>query len=194
MKNKLEQAIALIDQKNSQDPNKEIVDRIEIAKELLYSQRMTEKLLGFYPEASDQLHIAARAQHICRWSIPRKNYPLGKAGYFKWRNKLKKIHGELARDILNELNYEEDFIERVVFLINKKQIKEDQESKTLEDVICLVFLEFYLEDFISKHPPEKIIDILEKTWNKMSAKGQEFAMDIKYSDLAFSLIKKAIDR
>ena len=192
MKSKLQEALVQIDKKNSEDPNQEALEGKPIPKELLYSRRITEKLLQFYPEASEALQIASRAQHICRWTIPRKDYPLGKIGYFKWRNALKKIHGQLAAEILTSIGYEEEFVHRVVFLINKKQIKKDSETQTLEDVVCLVFLEYYLDDFVTKHPEEKVIDILQKTWKKMSYQGQIYALKIKLSDHSSRIVSKAL--
>ncbi|WP_142785745.1 DUF4202 domain-containing protein [Changchengzhania lutea] len=190
---KFKRAIVLIDEYNQKDPNQVTVDGNIYPKELLYSQRMTTTLLGFETNPSEALQIAARAQHICRWQIPRKDYPMTRVGYLKWRETLKKMHAELTADILNTVGYEKEFIKRVSFLINKKQIKKDEESQTLEDVICLVFLEYYLGDFAVKHDDDKVIDILRKTWKKMSKKGHEAALNIKYSDKELKLVKAALE-
>ncbi len=187
-----EKAIKLIDQKNSEDIHKEYVQGIEIPKEFLYSQRMTQKLLEFKPDASEALRIAARAQHICRWKIARDEYSNDKVGYIKWREALKKVHAEMTSDILTEVGYDPQFIDRVSFLILKKLIKKDEGTQTLEDVICLVFLEYYFEDFAIKHEDEKVVDIIRKTWGKMSEKGHKAALKIKYSSKGLSLIQKAI--
>jgi len=189
---KFEKVIELIDQKNSEDPNNVIVLGKELPKELLYSQRMTKKLLEFRSDASQELQIAARAQHICRWKINRNQYPMNRLGYLKWREQLKKMHANLTSDILLEIGYNSEFIDRVTFLINKKLIKRDEGSQTLEDVICLVFLEYYFEEFAKKHPDEKVIDILQKTWKKMSAKGHDATKTINFSSKSRSLLKKAI--
>ena len=189
---RFESAIILIDNKNSEDINTYQVYGLEVSKELLYSQRMSQKLLQFEPQASEELQIAARAQHICRWKIAREEYPMDRVGYLKWRETLKKMHAELTSEILKEVGYDSEFIDRVSFLILKKLIKKDDESQTLEDVICLVFLEYHLEEFAEKHEDEKIIDILQKTWVKMSEKGHSEALKIKYSEKSLSLIKKAL--
>ena len=189
---KFEKAIAIIDQKNSEDIHTENVQGKEYPKELLYSQRMTQKLLEFKPDASEELQIAARAQHICRWKIPREDYPMDRAGYLKWRETLKKMHANITSDILREVGYDSNSIDRVTFLISKKLIKKDAESQTLEDVICLVFLESYFEEFAMKHNDKKIIDILRKTWNKMSDDGHKAALKLNYSEKSLSLIKAAI--
>ncbi|GAA3573858.1 DUF4202 domain-containing protein [Snuella lapsa] len=189
---RFESAIILIDNKNSEDINTYQVNDIAFSKELLYSQRMTQKLLQFKPDASEALQIAARAQHICRWKIPRDDYPMDRVGYLKWRETLKRMHADLTSEILKEVGYEEDFIERVAFLINKKLIKKDEGSQTLEDVICLVFLDYYFEEFAAKHVDEKVIDILKKTWGKMSEAGHEAALKLKFSEKDLSLIKQAI--
>ncbi|MEL0456733.1 DUF4202 domain-containing protein [Flavobacteriaceae bacterium SZ-1-7] len=189
---RFETAIALIDEKNSEDTNTYDVFGIKYPKELLYSQRMTRKLLQFEPNASKALQIAARAQHICRWKIPRDEYPMDRVGYLKWRETLKKMHAELTAEILNRVGYDDIFIDRVSFLINKKLIKKNEETQILEDTICLVFLDYYFEEFAEKHDDDKLIDILKKTWVKMSDKGHAEALKLPFSDKSLALVKKAI--
>ncbi|MFY0712711.1 DUF4202 domain-containing protein [Seonamhaeicola sp. NFXS20] len=189
---RFETAIALIDKKNAQDINTYQVAGINYPKELLYSQRMTRKLLQFEPNASKALQIAARAQHVCRWQIPRDDYPMDRVGYLKWRETLKKMHAEITADILKQVGYDNQYIERVTQLITKKLIKKNEESQTLEDTVCLVFLDYYFEEFAAKHEDEKVIDILQKTWKKMSDKGHEAALQLSFSDKNLSLIKQAI--
>tara|TARA_A100001011_G_scaffold206448_1_gene214580 strand:+ start:4168 stop:4755 length:588 start_codon:yes stop_codon:yes gene_type:complete len=191
---KLEKAIALIDKKNNDDPNIEVFEGKSYPKELLYSMRMTAKLLTVRPQASEALQIAIRAQHICRWEIPRKKYPMDRIGYFKWRNDLKKMHAEITSNLLEGLSYEKALIDRVAFLINKKLIKRDPEIQLLEDIVCLVFLEYYFEAFMVKHTDEKIIDILRKTWVKMSDEGQELALKLNLSEDGQNLVKKALEK
>jgi len=185
-------AIALIDQKNAEDINTYVSNDITFFKELLYSQRMSQKLLQFKGDASEELQIAARAQHICRWKIARNEFPMDRVGYLKWRETLKKMHADLTADILKTVGYNDEFVKRVSFLINKKMIKKDEESQVLQDVICLVFLEYYFEDFSNKHEDEKIISIVQKTWKKMSEAGHEFALKLNYSEKSLSLIQQAL--
>lgn len=189
---RFETAIALIDKANSEDINTYQVAGIEYPKELLYSQRMTRKLLQFKPDASKALQIAARAQHICRWKIPRDEYPMDRVGYLKWRETLKKMHADLTSEILKQVGYDEQFDDRIRKIILKKLIKKNEESQALEDTICLVFLDYYFEEFAEKHPDEKVIDILQKTWVKMSDEGQQEALKLNFSEKSMELIKQAI--
>ncbi|WP_136481334.1 DUF4202 domain-containing protein [Cognatitamlana onchidii] len=189
---RFETAIALIDKANSEDINTYKVADIDYPKELLYSQRMTRKLLQFEPNASKALQIAARAQHICRWKIARDEYPMDRVGYLKWRETLKRMHGDLTADILKKVGFDDQFIDRVKAIILKKLIKKNEESQTLEDTICLVFLDYYFEEFAEKHSDEKVIDILKKTWVKMSNKGHEAALKIPFSEKSLALVKQAI--
>ena len=189
---KFQQAIKAIDKENSQDPNRELVEGKSYPKELLYSERMTRQLLLFEPKASKELQIAARAQHICRWKSPREDYPMDRIGYLKWREDLKKMHAKLTTNILEQSDFEKDFIDRVQFLIKKKLIKKDEETQTLEDVICLVFLQYYFEDFASKHKDEKVIDIIQKTWLKMSERGQAEALKLALNDKTLELVNRAL--
>ena len=188
----LEKALRLIDEKNTLDPNKEDYNGQSYPKELLYSQRMYKQLLDIEPDASDELKIAIRAQHIGRWEIPRSDYPSDKIGYIKWRNQLKKRHASITTRILEKVGYPSEFSERVSFLINKKALKNDPETQTLEDVACLVFIEYYFEAFAKKYDEEKIIDIVKKTWNKMSEKGHKCALNLTLPDKSKELIGKAL--
>lgn len=185
-------ASELIDAENAQDPNSEIYQSKSYPKELLYSNRMYKKLMEFHPDASEAVQIASKAQHICRWKIARESYPMDRVGYLKWREDLKKFHAKTTAEILTKVGYTADFIARVTFLIEKKLLKKDEETQLLEDVICLVFMEFYLDPFVQKHDREKMKNIIHKTWNKMSEKGHQEALKIKYSDTNLELIKEAI--
>lgn len=189
---RFETAIALIDKKNAEDPNTYQVAGFEYAKELLYSQRMTRKLLQFEPNASKALQIAARAQHICRWEIARNEFPMDRVGYLKWRETLKKMHANTTAEILEQVGFDDEFVDRVKKIILKKLIKKNEESQALEDVICLVFLDYYFDEFAAKHSDEKVIDILKKTWVKMSDKGHQAALKLPFSDKSLALVKQAI--
>lgn len=186
-------AYKAIDSANANDPNTTSVNGENIPKELLYGQRMTNTLDAYDNEASTALKLAARSQHICRWEIPRDSYPMDRIGYLKWREGLKKFHASKAAGILVEVGFNEEVVERVSFLIQKKKLKKDEETQALEDVICLVFLNYYFDDFIVKHNDEKLISILQKTWGKMSAKGHDKALTYQYSKKGMELIKKALE-
>jgi len=190
--NRLEQTLAEFDAFNSQDPNIEIVDGKETPKELIYSQRMTKQLHKFLPNASEALQLAVRSQHICRWKIPRSDYPMDRQGYKKWRLDLALFHGETAGEIMAENGYDEQFVQRVKDLLLKRSLKRDDEVQALEDVVCLVFLEFYLDDFATKHDEAKLIDIIQKTWNKMSEEGHAAALKLPLSNAMLSLVTKAL--
>lgn len=182
------------DAANLQDPNTEIVDGQPIAKEWIYAQRMTARLEIFFPDASEALQLAARSQHICRWKIPRSDYPMDRAGYKKWRLDLAQMHGDIAGEIMAAQGYDATMISRVQDLLLKRGLKCDEEVQILEDVICLVFLEFYLEDFASKHTEDKLIDIIRKTWNKMSATGHGAALKLPLGDAMLALVGKALSQ
>lgn len=189
---RLEQTLAAFDAANQQDPNQESVNGQMVAKEWIYAQRMTARLHLFCDSPSETLQLATRAQHICRWVIPRSDYPMDRAGYKKWRTDLALFHGETAGKIMAEQGYDDDAIQRVKDLLLKRGLKRDDEVQTLEDVICLVFLEFYLEDFAQKHDEDKLIDIIRKTWNKMSEQGHQAALKLPLSAGMLQLVTKAL--
>ncbi|MCK0145415.1 DUF4202 domain-containing protein [Arenibacter sp. F26102] len=189
---KLNEAFRLFDEANENDPNTEVWQGKEYPKELLYAIRMTDKLKTFAPESSEALQLTARCQHIRRWEIPRESYEMNRTGYLKWRQDLKKFHADKAGAILKEVGYNQEMIDQVGFLLEKKQLKKNADTQTLEDVICLVFLEFYFEPFSHKYPEEKLLDILQKTWRKMSEKGHEAALKLPLSQESLQLIGKAL--
>ena len=189
---KLQQAFELFDAANAKDPNTEIFEGKTYPKEVLYAERMTNTLNSFAPKASEALQLTARSQHICRWEIGRDLYPMNREGYLRWRQELKKFHAKKASEILKKVGYSEETITKVAFLLEKKQLKKNEDTQTLEDVVCLVFLTYYFEPFAAKHPEDKTIDILQKTWRKMSGKGHKAALQLSYSEKALDLVKKAL--
>lgn len=184
----LDKAFARFDAENSQDPNQDE----GVPKELLYAQRMSERLATFKPDASDALKLAARAQHIRRWELARTDYPEGRKGYLAWRAQQKKQHASIAVGILSELGAGDALQASVRALILKRGLKTDPDTQALEDVICLVFLEHYFDAFIAKHDDEKLVDIVQKTWAKMTPKGHEVALTLPLGERAQSIIKRAL--
>ncbi len=172
------EAIRRIDVANSHDPRREKWHGFDHPAELLYAQRMTDWLIHLEPGASEALRIAARAQHIRRWEIPRSSFPMDRTGYLRWRTTLYEFHADVAAAILREVAYDEATIAHVRDLLMKKRLKADPEMQTLEDVICLVFLQYEFADFHKQHAGDepKVLNILQRTWKKMSADGHAAAV------------------
>jgi hypothetical protein len=177
MNMKLDEALAAIDEANAADPTREEGEPAA----LLYGRRMSEELVRLFPEASDPLRIAARGQHIERWTSPRSAYPEGKAGYHAWRRDLAKHHAERVGAIMASAGYSAEEIEAAARMLRKEGIKRDANVQALEDVICFVFLKWYFAPFAAKHEDGKVLDIVQKTARKMSVEGRarvlaEFAL------------------
>ena len=191
----LGKAIAAIDAANSTDPNSVQWDGPSMPKELVYGRKMSDWLTKMEPNPSEVLQLAARSQHICRWEIPRSTYPTGRIGYLQWRTALYSHHAQRAGQILREAGYDPDTIQRVGWLLQKQNLKTNPEMQILEDVVCLVFLENELPEFMSRHPEEKLIHILKKTWKKMSPRGHAAAMDLlpRLPQAEQNLIRKALE-
>ena len=190
-------AIAAFDQANAEDPNKEMADGKEYPKELLYAQRMGEMQERYAPEASEAVKLAVRAQHIQRWKIPRSNYPMDRIGYLKWRTGLYKFHAETAGRIMQETGYDDAMITRVKTIVSKKGLKVNPGTQLMEDVADLVFIEHYMAGFAAQHPEydeAKWMQIIRKTWQKMSPRAHEFALagNIKLPEALVPLILKAV--
>lgn len=189
---RLQAVLASIDAANGEDPSLVNEEGRSVARELLYGQRMSGWLSRLEPEASEVLQIAARGQHIRRWVIPRSDYPMDRAGYLKWRTTLYRFHADQLEPLMQEGGYPDMDIQRMRGLVEKRGIKSNPEAQTLEDVICLVFLEFYFDDFRGRHERSKVVDIVRKTWGKMSDRGQGFALQLPLDSEALSVVKEAL--
>jgi hypothetical protein len=187
-----EAALRRFDEENARDPNTEMVNGVAQPRELLYAQRLYDWVLKLAPEASQELRLAARSQHICRWMMPRSNYPMDRAGYLKWRNDLKKFHADKSGQILRELGFPEATIVRVQALNLKKDFPMDVESRVLEDALCLVFLEFQFADLAARTSEDKIVNALRKAWKKMTPTAHEQALRLHYKPREQALLNLAL--
>ncbi|CRG84921.1 hypothetical protein PISL3812_02092 [Talaromyces islandicus] len=198
MSDKFHKALTAIDAAHSEDPNvvtKNDTDNdTTVPYELHYAQKMTSYLDAYNAQASDLLRLAIRAQHLRRWEVPRSSYPATKVGYFGWRTYLKNRQAELAQQICVDAGYTEAESQRVAALVRKDDLrKEEEETQTLEDVACLVFLDDQFEAFEKNlNDEEKMVGILKKTWAKMSEKGRGMALQITMSDRCKELVQKAL--
>ena len=192
-----EVVIKAIDEANQGSPRKTIVDGLERSYENVYSERMSRTLARMYPEASELLKIAARAQHIRRWDIPRGDFPLGPKGYNQWRKTCREHHGEIMRSIMSENGYSEDAIMQVGMYLKKEKLKKNDDSQALENVVDVVFLEFYWDEFVEKFPQydeDKLIDIVGKTLLKMSSHGHEAALALELPPATLKIVGAALEK
>lgn len=188
----LDAILEAIDAANSADPNMEYVNGANQPKEFIYGRRMSAWLAKLRPDADAALQIAARAQHIRRWERPREEYPMDRKGYLAWRRGLYTFHAEQVGALMEAEGVEPDVIERVSFLLHKKRLHDDADTQALEDAACLVFLEFHMAEFAAKTERDKMINIIRKTWRKMSERGHEHALKLDYTPEVAALIGEAL--
>lgn len=187
------QAMALFDAANSEDPNQDEGQ----PKELLYARRMSDMIGRFAPGASEAAQLAVRAQHIRRWAVPRSSYPMTKEGYHAWRTGLYTFHADTAAGLMRQAGCDEAMIECVRKAVSKRGIKVNPDTQLLEDVANLVFIEHYLLGFARSKPDydeEKWLVIIRRTWEKMSKNAQAFALSgkIRLPEPLVPLITRAI--
>jgi hypothetical protein len=190
---RFDKTIALFDAANAQDPNQEEGQ----PKELLYARRMTDMIHRFAPDASEAAQLAVHAQHIKRWTVPRNTYPMNKDGYLAWRSGLYKFHADTAGELMRDAGYDDAMIEQVKKAVGKRGIKVNPDTQLLEDVANLVFIEHYMLAFAGTKPEydeAKWIDIIQKTWSKMSKDARNFTLagKIKLPEPLVPLITKAV--
>ena len=155
-------------------------------------------LQRFSSDADEVAQLAVRAQHIRRWVVPRDSYPATREGYLMWRKSLYKFHADEAGRLMHQAGYDEVMIERVKSAVSKRGIKANADTQLLEDVSALVFIEHYLLAFSqtkADYDEAKWIDIIGKTWKKMSVAAQAFALSGKLALPAalIPLIVKAVE-
>jgi hypothetical protein len=185
-------ALRHIDEENGKDPNVETCAGAARPRELVYSEWLTAWVLRLAPDASEALRLAARSQHICRWMSPRDSFPMTRPGYLQWRAELKKFHAQKAGEILQETGYPPEMVERVQALIQKKNFPNDPEGRVLEDALCLVFLERQLGPLTAKATDAKLINALQKSWNKMTPQARNEALRLNFSARERALIEQAL--
>jgi hypothetical protein len=185
-------AIAAFDRENAEDPQTIEVAGVARPRELVDAERLSAWVQRLVPDASEALRLAARCQHIRRWQIPRGSFPAGRVGYLQWRTQLGRFHADTATRLLEEVGYERELIDAVRRINLKQGLHSNPDSQTIEDALCLVFLEFEFSEFCAKHPVEKVIEVVRKTWKKMSAKGHELALTLPFSPASLEIIKRAL--
>ncbi len=196
MTSQLSAVLSAIDAINSEDPNSTLINGKSQPNELLYGQYMTSCLKQYWSDSSECLQIAVRAQHIKRWHLARKDFPEGKQGYLNWRKELGRFHAQTTKTLMLDNGYNEADAEKTACIIRKEKLKSNQDSQTLEDVACLVFLQYYFDEFAAKYTKvdneAKIIRIVQLTWRKMSERGHEIALSLTLPDHLAALVGKAL--
>jgi hypothetical protein len=161
-------ALAAIDAANGDDPNTIVVRGEARPKELAHAEMVSMWVVALQPDASEALQLAARAHHLRRWTVTRTSYPAGRAGYLRWRRDLHEQHAREVGEILAGVGYDDETIARVQDLVRKRGLGKDPEVQTLEDALCLVFLETQFDDLAARLDQDKLDGVVDKTLKKMS--------------------------
>ena len=190
---RFEKAIQTFTGLNGDDPVSEDIAGMPCPRLLVQAERLATWIDRLEPNASEALRLAAHCQHLERWKIARNEFPEGRAGYLQWRTRLGRYHAERAREVLAGLGYDDETIHAVETIVTKQHLRSNPDSQTMEDALCLVFLEYEFEDFLQKYPDEsKAVDILQKTWKKMSPRAHTAALGLALSARAGALVARAL--
>jgi tRNAThr (cytosine32-N3)-methyltransferase len=187
-----ERARALIDEAHAADPRRTADGK---AEELVYADRMEAWVAKLVPNGPAVLRLAARCQHLERWSVPRTDYPEGKVGYLMWRRFLYTKQADRAQELLLKAGVSEAEAAEVATWVSKTGLKINAGTQALEDAACLVFLENEIADFAQEHadyPREKFVDIIRKTWKKMSPAAQAEALKLELPAGIAALVGEAV--
>ena len=189
---KLSAAFGQFDAYNQKDPHAFTWEGKSYPQEYFLAIKLSDWVKQLQPDASEELLLASRSQHIGRWEIPRNTYPDGREAYLKWRKDLALHHAEKATVMMEDAGYTPEQIARVRQILLKQKIKVDPDVQTMENALCLVFLQFQYEDFHPKYEADKVINILKKSLLKMDAHGHQFALTLPYSDQGLHYIQEAL--
>jgi len=187
----LERARSLIDAAHAADPNRTEDGR---PAELAYADRLESWVRRISPAADPLLLLAARCQHLERWQVPRTSFPEGKPGYLAWRRSLYVRQAERARSLMSEAGIPAEQAREAALWVSKTGLKTNPFTQALEDAAVLVFLESEIASFAAQHahyPREKFVDILRKTWRKMSPRAHELASGLDLPPAVAALVAEA---
>ncbi len=184
-------ARALIDTAHAADPARAADGR---PAELVYADRVEAWVARLVPDASPPLRLAARCQHLERFLTPRATFPEGKVGYLQWRKSLYQKQADRARELLLAAGVGSAEADEVAVWVSKTGLKTNAGTQALEDAAVLVFLENEIGAFAAQHadyPREKFVDILRKTWRKLSPAAQAAAGTLALPPGIAALVREA---
>jgi tRNAThr (cytosine32-N3)-methyltransferase len=187
-----QRARVLVDDAHRADPSRSSDGR---PAELAYADRMEDWVARIHPGADPILRLAARCQHLERWSVPRASYPEGRQGYLAWRTSLYGKQASRARELLTAAGVPEREADDAGTWVAKKGLKTNAGTQVLEDAAVLVFLQSEIESFAAQHsdyPRGKFVEILRKTWRKMSPRAQDLALGLDLPPQVAGLVRDAV--
>ena len=188
-----DRARELIDSAHAADPARAPDGR---AAELVYANRVETWVVKLIPASPPILRLAARCQHLERWLTPRASFPEGKVAYLNWRRSLYVKQADRAREILIAAGVSDDEADEVRTWVSKTGLKTNPGTQALEDAAVLVFLENEISTFAAQHseyPREKFVDILRKTWRKLSPDAQQAALALDLPPAIADLVREALN-
>jgi len=192
MQEKVALAHARMNAQNEADPNRIETPDGPKPRELWMAERLEYWVHQVASPPSTPLSLAARCQHLMRWRIPRSDYDQGRIGYLKWRKDLAKMHADAATELLRDLDFDEITIQAVREINLKQNLKTSPDVQAMEDALCLCFLEQEYGAFAEKHEDQKVVEVVEKTWRKMSPVGQKLALALPLTGRAALLVRRAL--
>lgn len=189
---RFQEALAAFDRANAEDPHRVMVEGRPRPRELVAAEQLYAWVLRLEPAAPESVLLAARCQHLKRFAIARSTFPEGRTGYLQWRTRLARFHADEAEAILRQVGYDDGTIASVRRLNLKQGLRTDPHTQLIEDALCLSFLEHEFAEFAAKHDPDKVVDIVRKTWRKMSDRAHQIALTLPLPEPALALVQRAL--
>lgn len=173
-------AITAFTRHHAEDPRTIERDGITTTVSLDYHARVSAWMRRLDAGAPLPARLAALAQHVRRFEMPRTAYPAGPQGYKRWRSTALLRHAEIARTELVALGYPDEIVTHTCDAILKKTLAHDPIAALLEDAVCLRFVQDELTQFATDQQAAgkdraALHTIVAKTWAKMSDAGKRAA-------------------
>lgn len=185
-------AVAAIRQANSEDPRLVPALGGDVPMELAHADALAGWVHRLVSDPSEALLLAAHGQHIRRWQHPRSEFPEGRTGYLRWRTTLYRFHAGECDRLLREAAVPDETRARVSQLVSKQCPPGDAEAQALEDGLCLVFLETQFASLAARLADARMVDVVRKTWRKMSPAARDAALALQLSPVERDLIERAL--
>ncbi len=185
---RLVETLAAIDEANAADPN-------DLAGEplaLLQGRAASRWLESLCTDASDELRLAVRAHHLRRWELKRADFPVGRAGYLRWRRENKAHQAASLGTLMHAQGWPPSSVADAQLLLGRTRLRTDPATQALEDAACLVFLETQFDDMAERTDHDRLVAIVAKTLRKMSPDAVTLAGSIGLSTTSQAVLADAV--
>ncbi|MEW5317614.1 MAG: hypothetical protein WDW38_008898 [Sanguina aurantia] len=217
---RLNKTLQMIDDINSNDPQKSDVNGVPAPYRLVYSSWVSKWVTALDPNGPDELFILARGKNVEGWKlseIRRDDYAHNSGGNKQWKMDRKKWlanrctgimkeagYGEASTAIVYDVMMEKDlpdpndmrYFDLVASFgqINYRKLELVQMVQTLRDADALVFLEHSFPRAFDQLPIDEVLGLANVELRAISQRCMKAALDLPWTPVQQKLLLKAFPR